>query len=174
MPRARLVSALLASLLLVWAGAALAHTSGAPAPAPAGPIPDSGALLLWEAVTPVAEAAPGHPVPAWAVLLLAAPAAALVRRRPFGVVAVGLALVVTVFAFETAFHSVHHGFDGTETTACPTAAAALQVAGTPLASLALEAPLAAPRAAALELEPLALADRPLGPLHGRAPPSARV
>jgi hypothetical protein len=49
-------------------------------------------------------------------------------RRPRHAPAVGLALLLTVFAFENALHSVHHGFDAKQSTDCPVAAAAAHLA----------------------------------------------
>src|SRR2546428_5001904 len=61
--------------------------------------------------------------PLWPVLVLAALAPALGRRRSRRLVAGLLVVLVAVLAFETALHSVHHGL-GDQRMACSTAAAA--------------------------------------------------
>ena len=119
---------------------------------------------------PVAISAPAPGLP-WALLVLGAFAPAFVRRRSPRLAALTLAVVLTVFAFETAFHSVHHGLGSEEPTACPTASASAHVAGTPVGLIAFDAP-ALPVSPALFASSLVVprSSSP-SPRQGRAPPS---
>ena len=92
--------------------------------------------------------------------------------RPRRAVAVTLALLLCVFAFENALHSVHHGFDQQQQEACTVAAAsahlaAVEVDDPGLSSIAL---LVVGRAEADP--PASVPTRFLSPDQGRAPPSA--
>lgn len=144
------------------------------------------------AVPPVATAAPpaleATPAPAavdvpdaptvspWlaggALLVLATAVAA--RRRPRTVLIVALALVLGVFAFENALHSVHHGFDAKQARACPIAAASAQLAAVAV-DVVVESSIVlavAERTAEPARSPVAI--RLLGPDQDRAPPVPTV
>src|SRR5438094_9609067 len=90
------LGALVASLATV--APAAAHVTTAPAVAVPAAAPPSAAL----------EAAASGFLPAWVGLVLLVGALALGRRRPRSSVAVALCLVLGIFAFEAAVHSVHH------------------------------------------------------------------
>jgi hypothetical protein len=168
----RVSLALLVTLaFLAIAGPAVAHVAS-PVAAPATVLPVTEA----PAAIPALTAAPTAPAVPW--FLFAALAAALAlaaltaRRRPRRAVAVTLALLLCVFAFENALHSVHHGFDAQQQEACTVAAAsahlaAVQVDDPGLSSIVL--PVVGPAEAA---PPASIPTRFLSPDQGRAPPSA--
>ncbi len=134
-----------------------ADVAVAPAPAPADPRgpgrgPESAGMPMWVIV---------------GVLLLAVTAA---RRSPRRALVLALVLLLTVFAFENALHSVHHGFDAAQYDECTIAAAsahlfAVSVDGVVETTvvLALAARIAEP-----DLSPRS--PRSLGPDLSRAPP----
>lgn len=166
--RPALVPALAAVALLLTAGLAAAHT-GSPSVSAMAPLATAPATPASPEAIAAAPAAPGFP---WPFLLLVALAPAFARRRSLKLAGATLVLVLAVFAFEAAFHSVHHGF-GREA-ACPTASAAAHVAGTTVGLVALDAP-ALPAGPAL-LDPGFVLPHPgpLSPHQGRAPPSTLV
>lgn len=167
--RPALVPVLAATGLFLMAGAACAHT-GQPEPATL-----TRATLVAAPAAPVSAetiaAAPATPGVAWPLVLLVALAPALARRRSLKLAAAGLVVVLAVFAFEAAFHSVHHGLDREAEAACPTASAAAHVAGTGAGFPAFDAPLplvgpalVGPRVVVRHLDWRS-------PHQGRAPPS---
>jgi hypothetical protein len=162
--RALLVQALAGALLLLVAGAAGAHTSG-PMPSPPAPAPAVHAASL-------AAATPGATVPLWPWLAPLALAPVLLRRRAPRLVAATLAVVLVVFAAESAVHSVHHGLAGREPAACPVASAAMHLTGTDVESVGVALPVLAAGPPLAEPGPRAATLRPLSPHQGRAPPSA--
>jgi hypothetical protein len=91
-------------------------------------------------------------------------------RRPRHAPAVGLALLLTVFVFENALHSVHHGFDAKQSTDCPVAAASAHLAALSVESLSETAfvRIVAGTPAAPDAPPPAI--RRHGPDQDRAPP----
>jgi hypothetical protein len=159
------------SLLLVLALLALAGPAGAHVPASAPPA-ETFQPVEAPGTIPGLTAAPTAPALPWylpAALGLAALAACY---RPRRAVAVTLALLLCVFAFENALHSVHHGFDPQQQEACTVAAAsahlaAVQVDDPGLSSIVL--PVVGPAEAA---PPASIPTRFLSPDQGRAPPSA--
>ena len=173
MPRLIRVSvpALLALLtLLVIAGPAAAHV---PAPAlPAVTLETTQAA----AIIPILSAAPAPPALPWYLFAALAAALALVAgalwRRPRGALVVALTLLLCVFAFEHALHSVHHGFDPRQQEECTVAAASAHLAAVQVDDLGLSSvvlPVIGPAEAAPPASTLA---RFLSPDQGRAPPSA--
>jgi hypothetical protein len=156
------LSGLLLLALLALAGPAFAHVAG---PAPAvleaadpGGVPDLRAA-------PESPAVSGYLAAALALL------AAVAWRRPRAAVVIGLVLLLGVFAFENALHSVHHGFDP-EQEGCVVAAVAAQLAAVEAAD-ASPAPVALTLAGRAEVTPSPLAlSRFQSPDQGRAPPSA--
>jgi hypothetical protein len=161
---------LLTLVMLAIAGPAAAHVA-APAPAIAD-------LSTTEAPAsiPVLSAAPtSAPLP-WPlfIALTAGSALAVVtaRHRPRRALVVGLALLLCVFVFENALHSVHHGFDPQQQEECTVAAASAQLAAVQVDAVGLPSAMrpVIGRAEAVP-SPFALS-RFLGPDQGRAPPSA--
>jgi hypothetical protein len=164
---------LAAAVVLLTTAPAAAHP---PAPAispvetaaPPGPEP---------APTPAAIEVPEAPtVSPWLAggVLLALAAAVAARRRPRTVVIVALALILAVFAFENALHSVHHGFDAKQSRVCPIAAASAQLAAVAV-DVVVESSVilaVAERTAEPERSPVAI--RLLGPDQDRAPPVPTV
>ena len=154
--------------LLVIAGPAAAHV---PAPALA-----AVTLETTQAAAIILSAAPAPPALPWYLFAALAAALALVAgalwRRPRGALVVALTLLLCVFAFEHALHSVHHGFDPKQQEECTVAAAsahlaAVQVDDPGLSSVVL--PVIGRTDAAPPASTLA---RFLSPDQGRAPPSA--
>ncbi len=160
------VSLLLALALVALAGPAAAHVSeSAPAAAAVEMAPA-------DAVVPAWSAAPTSPGLSWYLPAALALGVLTAWYRPRQAVAVTLALLLCVFAFENALHSVHHGFDQQQQEACTVAAAsahlaAVEVDDPGLSSIAL---LVVGRAEADP--PASVPTRFLSPDQGRAPPSA--
>ncbi len=162
---------LLTLALLAIAGPAVAHVAS-----PAAPV--TAALPVVEAPAPIPTltAAPTAPALPWYLFATLAAALALAAltawRRPRQAVGVTLVLLLCVFAFENAVHSVHHGFDPQQQEACTVAAVsahltAVQVDDPGLSSVVL---LVVGQAAA---DPAtSTPTRFLSPDQGRAPPSA--
>ena len=153
--------------LLVVAGPAAAHVAGPP-PSPALALvpvePDTAVHFL--------GAAPMPPTLPWYLAAALALVAVAVRRRPRQILAISLILVLGVFAFENALHSVHHGFDAKQQEECAVAAVSAQLSGVQVDGVALASsapPLAGDAMTAL---PVPTPDRFLSPDQGRAPPSA--
>jgi len=167
----RLSLALLLTLaILVIAGPAAAHVV-APAPAAAVlPATETPAIVPVLSAAPTPSALPWHLAIALAGVLALAVVTA--RHRPRRALVVALALLLCVFAFENALHSVHHGFDPKQQEECTVAAvsahlAAVQVDDLGPSSIVLRV---VGRAEAVP-SPLART-RFLSPDQGRAPPSA--
>jgi hypothetical protein len=171
-----LISVLLAAtVLLVAAGPAVAHpwaptlATAAPAsPPPTGEAPPAAAAVTPED-HPVSESPGLTPWIAAIVLLLAG--LVLRRRSSRRTLVLCLVLLLTLFAFENALHSVHHGFDPKLGDTCALAMAsthlsAVTVDGVAEASIAL-----APAGHATQPAPAPLPARWLGPDQGRAPPA---
>jgi len=157
---------LLALAILVTAGLASAHV---PAPTPAATafeVPEAPAII------PVLSAAPTPPALPWPLFAALALATVIAWRRPRRVLVVALTLLLCVFAFENALHSVHHGLDPQQQQACTVAAAsahlaAVQVDDPGLSSVVM--PVVGPAEVA---SPALTSTRFLSPDQGRAPPSA--
>ena len=168
MPRVHRVSLALLLMLaiLAIAGPAAAHIVS-PAVLPTAEAP---AIIL------VLSAAPAPPTLPWYLFAALAAALALVAgalwRRPRGARAVALTLLLCVFAFEHALHSVHHGFDPRQQEECTVAAASAHLAAVQVGDLGLSSvvlPVIGPADAA---PPASTPARFLSPDQGRAPPSA--
>ena len=90
------------------------------------------------------------------------------RARP--VEALALVLILSLFAFAAALHSVHHLTYLSSATQCGIASASAHLAGTTVQSVAIETPVMLS-----EIVPRAIFTDPstacLGPAQGRAPPS---
>jgi hypothetical protein len=160
---------LLTLAILAIAGPAAAHI--------VSPAPSAVVLPTAEApaIIPVLSAAPAPPALPW--YLFAALAAALLAvvpawHRPRRALAVALALLLCVFAFENALHSVHHGFDPQQQEECTVAAASAHLAAVEVDDIGLSSivlPVIGRAEAAPPASPLT---RFLSPDQGRAPPSA--
>lgn len=160
------LSLLLGLTFLVIAGPAAAHVATPEAPAAVLPATEIPAAL------PTPTAAPAPPALPWYLPAALALGALATWHRPRRAVAVTLALLLCVFAFENALHSVHHGFDAQQQEECTVAAAsahlaAVQVDDPGLSSLVL--PVVGQAEAA---PPASTPARFLSPDQGRAPPSA--
>lgn len=157
---------LLALAILATAGLASAHV---PAPTPAATAFEEAEP---PAIVPVLSAAPAPPSLPWHLFAALGLATAISWRRPRHILVVTLVLLLCVFAFEDALHSVHHGLDPQQQQACTVAAtsahlAAVQVDDPGLSSIVM--PVVGPA----DATPPALAvTRFLSPDQGRAPPSA--
>lgn len=170
MPRVDRISlALLLTLaLLAIAGPAAAHVASPAASAPIVQVPEPSGPI------PILTAAPAAPTLSWYLPAALALAALIAWRGPRRAVIVTLVLLLCVFAFEDALHSVHHGFDPQQREACAVAAAsanltAVQVDDPGLSSLVLPVvgqPVADPATSG--------PTRFLSPDQGRAPPSATL
>lgn len=121
---------------------------------------------------PGLTAAPPPPALSWPLLVGAVVAAVAARRRRRAVVALPLALLLGIFAFENALHSVHHGLEPAGAKGCAIAAASAHLAATTVDSVT-EADPVSPAS-----EDRVLAPELTGPLcrvkcpdQGRAPPA---
>ncbi|HSE06382.1 MAG TPA: hypothetical protein VLK35_19705 [Methylomirabilota bacterium] len=158
--------ALLVLALLAMAAPAVAHVTVSTPSTPSIEAPRAAEIV------PILRGAPAAPALPWCLAAGLALGAAALWRRPRAAVVVTLVLVLGVFAFENALHSVHHGFDPQQQAECAVAAvsaqlAAVEVGGVGLASVALAAVGRAGTA-----PPLAALARFPSPDQGRAPPSA--
>lgn len=167
-----LIGALLAAVaLLAAAGPAMAHSSAPivePAPqspavptAPATPSPDPVAAAP-------ADSAGFTPWIAAGALVLAGVA---LRRRTRRILVLCLALLLTLFAFENALHSVHHGLDPKQADACTIAAASAHLSAVAVDAIAEASIVLAAAGHAAEPDLSTLLARRLGPDQGRAPPA---
>src|SRR5690242_15639814 len=114
------------AVLLIQAAPAIAHES-TPFAAPAAADPEIAPVTASPA-TSVTAPEPTALTP-WIVAGVLALGSVALRRRPRRTVFVGLALLVALFAFEDALHSVHHGFDPKQAQTCTIAAASGHVSG---------------------------------------------
>jgi hypothetical protein len=159
------VSLMLALALLAFAGPAAAH---APAPAP----PAVSLETTASTVGPVLKATPTPPAPPWYLPAALALTAVTAWYRPRRAVALTLALLLCVFAFENALHSVHHGFDAQQQEECTVAAASAHLAAVQVDDPALSSVVLHVVGRAAAAPAASVATRFLGPDQGRAPPSA--
>ena len=173
MPRVHRVSlALLLTLaILVIAGPAAAHVVSPP-PSSAAVLPATEA----PAIIPVLSATPAPPALPWYLFAALAAALALVTgalwRRPRGALVVALTLLLCVFAFEHALHSVHHGFDPQQQEECTVAAAAAHLAAVQVHDLGVSSVVLSVIGRTDAAPPASAPTRFLSPDQGRAPPSA--
>ncbi len=167
MPRLqRVYAALLLTLaLMVIAGSAAAHEPAATAP----PLTAQASALI-----PVLGAAPAPPALPWQVSAVLVLGAIATIGRPRRALVVTLALLLCVFAFENALHSVHHGFDAQQHEECTVAAAAAHLAAIQVDDVGLSSVVLATIGRAEAAPPTAALTRSLSPDQGRAPPSARL
>ena len=168
-----LIGVLLAVVVLLAAsGPALAHLGAPTTPnaAPASPAP--GTPPADAAVAPESPPADSPGLTPWIAAVVLLLAGLLLRRFSRRTLVLSLVLLLTLFAFENALHSVHHGFDAKQQgDPCTLAMAsthlsAVTVDGVAEASIAL-----APAGHATQPAPAPLPARWLGPDQGRAPPA---
>jgi hypothetical protein len=165
--------AVLVVLALVWLGTLGVFPAAAHAPVIEPVAPLEAALTGEPAALPgwTLSAAPAEPHLPWPAAVVIATATALAWARPRRTIAIGLVLLLAIFAFEDAVHSVHHGFDQAQAASCAIASVGAQLSATSdggadpceiiLAIVALAAPSRASDPAA----------RTSSPDRGRAPPS---
>jgi hypothetical protein len=160
MRRAGLGLAILLAAVLAAAGPAVAHTDARDAAIPLAP------AVLHETLT----AAPALPSVPWTALALLGGVALSVATRPRRALALTLALVVAVLAFETGVHSTHHLGRGDEAAHCLVASMSTQLSAY-LVDVAVETSLVGlPEAASLAPATPDVDTRHIAPDAGRAPP----
>ena len=170
----RLASFLAALAVLAAAGSVAAHPA-ATAPAPAAPV--AVEVVVPQAPGLASAGAPGSTAPlplALAGALVLGAVVAMTRRRPRRALAVGLVLLLAIFAFENALHSVHHGFDAQQSAECAVAAASAQLAAVSVDSVVETAFILAIAGAAAERNLSSPSIRLRGPDQDRAPPVPTV
>jgi hypothetical protein len=156
---------LLALALLAIAGPAAAHMM--PSAPPTAVLP----AMETHATIPVLSAAPAPPTLPWYLSAALALTALTAWYRPRALV-VTLALLLCVFAFEHALHSVHHGFDPKQQEECTVAAASAHLAAVQVDDSGLSSAVL-PVIGGTDAAPARSAPtRFLSPDQGRAPPSA--
>jgi len=158
---------LLTLAILVIAGPAAAHVVSPP-PSSAAVLPATEA----PAIIPVLTAAPAPPVLPWYLPAALALVAGALWRRPRGALVVALTLLLCVFAFEHALHSVHHGFDPQQQEECTVAAAAAHLAAVQVHDLGVSSVVLSVIGRTDAAPPASAPTRFLSPDQGRAPPSA--
>jgi hypothetical protein len=164
--------AVLVVLAVLWVGMLGAFPAAAHGPA-VEPIPTVEPVPAGESSAPpgwVLSAPPAEPDLPWPALAVIVVAAALGWARPRRTIALTIALLLVIFAFEDAVHSVHHGFDQAQASSCAVAAIGAQLSATAsdgadpceiiLAIIALAIPPSATRPVT----------RSASPDRGRAPP----
>jgi hypothetical protein len=82
-----------------------------------------------------------------------------------------LVLLLTLFAFENALHSVHHGFDPKQADACTLAMASTHLSAVAVDAAAEPSIILAAAGHATQPGRAPLPARRLGPDQGRAPPA---
>ena len=159
---------LLAALAVVVSVApAPAHTVSSVV-APAEPTPSA---LSTPPPPPVESVAMDSPVvPLWAVVGALLLAFTVAPRRPRRRLVVALVLLLTVFAFENALHSVHHGFDAAQYDECTIAAVSAQLSAVSVDGVAETSVILAGAGPTTEPDLSPRSPRSLGPDRGRAPP----
>ena len=182
---APLVTVLLAALaLLAASGSVAAH------PAPRAPTSDSAATLPTSlpadlpADLDVVVPPPPAPseAPDWtglaplalAGLLFLGAMVAIIRRWPRQAFVMSFVLLLTIFAFENALHSVHHGFDAQQYEKCAVAAVSAHLAAISVDGVVETAFVLAVARTSAEPDLSSPAIRLLGPDQDRAPPLPTV
>jgi hypothetical protein len=116
---------------LATAGPAWAHLGSAAQVGLSGPMVISEPIP--SSLPRVSDAPESQEIACVLLVVLLVAIAAVQRRRVL--VGSGLIVLLTVFAFEDAVHSVHHGLGPGEAKGCPVAAASAHVAGTTVPSV---------------------------------------
>jgi hypothetical protein len=109
------------------------------------------------------------------VMAAVALAVSLVLRRAAGrrAVALALAALLTVVAFEVALHSVHHLGDADDGASCPVLTATVHLSGASAPEVDVRAPVPAPEGVGSVRLTWLLPVRPVSVPEGRAPPGSR-
>src|SRR5258706_13323484 len=115
------------ALLLLLAVLAIAGPAAAHAPAPVLSAATRAAAPA-PAIVPILSAAPAPPALPWYLPAALALVGLTAWHRPRRALVVTLPLLLCVFAFENALHSVHHGFDPKQQEECTLAAASAPLA----------------------------------------------
>ena len=156
--------ALVTLAFLALAGPATAHVvSPTVLPAPEAPT-----------IIPVLTAAPAPPALPWYLPAGLALVAGALWRRPRGALVVALTLLLCVFAFEHALHSVHHGFDPRQQEECTVAVASAHLAAVQVHDHGLSSVVLPVIGRTDAAPPASAPTRFLSPDQGRAPPSATL
>ena len=166
-----LIGVLLAAVVvLVATGPALAHPEAAATPtaAPGSPAP----------ATPPADGTPEDPpasdspgVTPWIAAGVLLIAGLLLRRFSRRTLVLCLVLLLTLFAFENAVHSVHHGFDPKQADACTLAMASTHLSAVTVDAVVETSIILAATGHATQPGRAPLPARRLGSDQGRAPPA---
>jgi hypothetical protein len=158
-------------LLLVLAVLAIAGPAAAHAPEPvlAAATPE---VALAPAIVPILSAAPAPPALPWYLPAALALVGLTAWHRPRRALVVTLAVLLCVFAFENALHSVHHGFDPKQQEECTVAAASAHLAAVQVDDPGLSSVMLPTVGRAEAAPPASTPTRFLSPDQGRAPPSA--
>jgi hypothetical protein len=166
-----LIGALLAAVALLAAtGPAMAHSSASiiePAPRTA----EVSIPPVTPSPPPLAAAADSSGFTPWIAAGGLVLAGVALRRRPRRTLVLCLALLLTLFAFENALHSVHHGLDPKQADACTIAAASAHLSAVAVDGIVATSIVLVAAGHAAEPDPSTLPARWLGPDQGRAPPA---
>ncbi len=152
--------------VLAIAGPATAHVVSPAAPAAVPPMPEASGAI------PALTAAPSPPGLPWYLPAALALGVLTAWRSPRRAVVVTLAVLLSVFAFENALHSVHHGFDPQKQGACTLAAASAHLAAVQVDDPGLSSVVLPVVGRAETAPPASTPTRFLSPDQGRAPPPA--
>ena len=98
----------------------------------------------------------------------------VIRRWPRQALAVSFVLLLTIFAFENALHSVHHGFDAQQAEECAVAAVSAHLAAISVDGVVETAFVLAVARTPADSDLSSPAIRLLGPDQDRAPPVPTV
>jgi len=167
-----LIGVLLAVVVLLAAsGPALAHLGAPTTPnaAPASPAP--GTPPADAAVAPESPPADSPGLTPWIAAVVLLLAGLLLRRFSRRTLVLSLVLLLTLFAFENALHSVHHGFDPKQADACTLAMASTHLSAVTVDAVVETSIILAAAGHATQPGRAPLPARRLGPDQGRAPPA---
>jgi hypothetical protein len=168
-----LIGVLLAVVVLLAAsGPALAHLGAPTTPnaAPASPAPATPPADA--AVTPENPPADSPGLTPWIAAVVLLLAGLLLRRFSRRTLVLCLVLLLTLFAFENALHSVHHGFDAKQQgDPCTLAMASTHLSAVTVDGFVETSIILAAASHATEPGRPPLPSRWLGPDQGRAPPA---
>ena len=167
-----LIGVLLAAVALLAAtGPAMAHSSASIIEPVASTAKASIPSVTPSPVPVVAAAADSSGFTPWIAAGALVLAGVALRRRPHRTLVLCLALLLTLFAFENALHSVHHGLDPKQADACTIAAASAHLSAVAVDGIVATSIVLVAAGHAAEPDPSTLPARWLGPDQGRAPPA---
>jgi len=166
-----LIGMLLAAVaLLAPAGPAMAHSS-APGITPVAQASEVPVAPVAPAPVPTVEAAVEWELTPWIAAGLFLLAGLVLRRRSRRTLVLCLVLLLTLFAFENALHSVHHGLDPKQADACAIAAASAHLSAVAVDTIVETSIVLVAVGRAADPDLSTLPARWLGPDQGRAPPA---